>query len=124
MMDRFDTPDITILTNDGEATMALWRMANADRDSGNSSYEMAEKMQKAFTPERIHEIWIVVNDGLKSGVLLAGIYAALKPFTKAGKKIAIRFRASFKISRDDQDRLESLGCAIEFEKPEEPKEIE
>lgn len=116
-MDAFDKPDITIFTADDDASMALWRMANSAKDSGNSSFDMREKMQKAVTPERVHEIWIVVNDALQSGVLLTAIYAALKTVKGLSqKKLSIHFRTGLKVSRDDQDRFESLGCEVHFEK--------
>jgi hypothetical protein len=118
-MDTFDKPDITIFTVDDDASMALWRMANSAKDDGDNSFDMREKMQKALTPERVHEIWIVVNDALQSGALLATIYAALKAVKGLNqKKLSIHFRAGLKVSRDDQDQFEAIGCEVHFEKDE------
>ena len=116
-MDAFDKPDITITTNDGEAAMALWEMRNEAKDAGDVSYDMAEKMKKAFTPERVHEIWLVVNDALQTGALFAGIYAALRTVEGlSSKSLSIRIGGRVTMTRDAQERLESLGCEIHFEK--------
>lgn len=116
-MSRFGHPDITILTNDRDAAMALWGMANEAHDAGDSSFEMSERMQKAFKPERVHEIWLIVNDALKTGALLAAIYATLRTVDGLrSKTLSIRISSNLKISRDDKDRLESLGCEVRFER--------
>jgi hypothetical protein len=112
--DPFDHPDITIITTDNDASMAVWEMANRASDEGDTSFDIAEKLEKALVVERIHEIWIVVNDALKSGGLIAAIYAALKPFK--GKRISIRFAARITLTRDQKDRLESIGCEVVMEK--------
>lgn len=116
-MDVFDDPDIAVITNDRDANWAVWEVANAAEQNGDKSYEIAEKMQKALTPERIHEIWIVLNDALTSAGLLFGVYKAWKALgAKAGRRITVKLGARVKLSRDDRDRLESIGVALAFEK--------
>jgi hypothetical protein len=46
-----------------------------------------------------------------------GAFKALKP--KDGRRITIHFGARVKVSRDDPERLESLGLDLAFEKTEE-----
>jgi hypothetical protein len=112
--DPFDHPDITIKTTDNDASMAVWEMANKASDEGDTSFDIAEKMEKSHVAERIHEIWLVVNDALKSGALNAAIYTALKPFK--GKRISIRFAGRITLTRDQKERLESIGCEVAVEK--------
>ena len=53
-------------------------MANAAEERGDTSFELSEKLERSFSLERVHELWIVMNDGLKSGALLAALYGAFK----------------------------------------------
>lgn len=116
MANPFDSPDITIQTDDHDLAMEIWGIANAAKDQGNNGLFLSEKMEKSFTPERVHELWLVVNDALTSVGTLAAIWAAMK--VSKGKK-SIRIAARLKLSNGDQDNLKTLGCVVEFEKSEE-----
>jgi hypothetical protein len=116
-MSSFDHPDITIFTNDPDASWAVWEMANAAEEQGNKSFELSEKLERSFSLERLHELWIVINDGLKSGVLLLGLYGAFKALKpKEGRRIKMRFGGRVQISCEDQDRFRAIGVEIHFEK--------
>lgn len=116
-MDPFDDPDITILTNDTDFREALWDMANAAEERGDTSFELSEKLERSLSLDRVHEIWLVVNDGLQSGGLLLGIYAACKALkTKEGRRTRITFGGRLQISRDDQDRFRAMGIEVVIEK--------
>lgn len=119
MIDPFDSPDITIQTDDHDLAMQIWGIANAAKDKGNNGLFLSEKMEKSFTPERVHELWLVVNDALTSVATLAAIWTAVR--VAKGKK-SIRVSAKLKLSKGDQDRLKTLGCEVEFEKSEEGQE--
>jgi hypothetical protein len=113
----FDDPDITIFTNDPDASWAVWEMANAAEERGEKSFELSEKLERSLSPDRIHELWIVANDGLRSGVLLLSLYGAFKALEpKEGRRIKIRFRGGIQISKDDQNRFRALGIEVTFEK--------
>lgn len=117
VIDPFDDPDITILTNDTEFREALWDMANAAEERGDTSFALSEKLERSLTLDRVHEVWIVVNDGLKSGVLLLGLcgaFKALKP--KQGRRTRIRFGGRIQLSRDEENRLRELGIEVVLEK--------
>lgn len=121
--DPFDDPDITILTNDPDASWAVWDMSNGAEEGGEKSFELSEKLERSLDLQRVHELWIVVNDGLKSGVLLLGLYAAFKALKpRDGRHITIRFGGRVQISKDDQDRFHALGIELIFEKTETDRE--
>ena len=123
-MDPFDDPDITILTNDGDASWAVWQMSHAAEEAGDTSFQVAERMQKALTLDRVHEVWIILNDALASASVVLGLYGAFKALKpKDGRRITIRFGAHVKVSRDDRERLESLGIDLAFEKTEKEHSV-
>ena len=119
MANPVDSPDITIQTDDHDLAMQIWGIANAAKDEGNNGLLLSEKMEKSFTPERVHELWLVVNDALTSVGTLAAIWAAMK--VAKGKK-SIRIAAKLKLSKGDQDNLKTLGCEVEFERSEEDQD--
>ncbi|MBN8806659.1 MAG: hypothetical protein J0I47_00250 [Sphingomonas sp.] len=131
MLDTWgDHADIGIRTNDDEASDALWAFANKAEADGDDSFSITEDLNKSAALTEAHQIWIIVNDAAKTGLLLAGIYRTLKPFAKKGGKFSLKFDGALKISRDEQDRLREIGCEISIEtdskvpSDEAPKELE
>jgi hypothetical protein len=119
-MDRFDQPDITILTDDKDAAWVAWELVKAAEQDGDKFFEVSQKLERSFTLERIQEVWILVNDGLRTGELLLALYAAFKALApKQGRRITMRFGARLKIDRDNEERLRALGIDLVFEKAEE-----
>lgn len=105
MRNQFESPDITILTNDAIAREAIWDLQD--------TFQVSEKLERSFSPERIHEIWLIANDALQSGALIAAIYKIFKP---AKGKTTIRVGARLKLSKNDSQKLKEIGCEITFEK--------
>jgi len=119
MVGPFESPDIIIKTDNHDLAMEIWGIANAAKDQDINGVTLSEKMEKSFTPERAHELWLVVNDALTSVATLAAIWAAVR--VAKGKK-SIRIAAKLKLSKGDQDQLRTLGCEVEFERSEEDQD--
>lgn len=105
MIDPFSDPDITILTTDREAREAIWDLQD--------TFQVSEKLERSFTPERVHEIWLVANDALQSGALVAAIYKIFKP---SKGKTSIRIGTRFNLTKDDAQKMKEIGCEVTFEK--------
>ena len=111
-----DHADIGIRTDDTEAREALWDFANKAEASGDESFSVTEDIRKSALAEA-HQIWIIVNDAAKTGLLLAGIYRTLRPFAKkGGASFSLKIDGALKISRDDRNRLEEIGCKVSIER--------
>lgn len=107
-----DHADIGIRTDNTEARNALWEFANEAEIQGDTGFQLTEDMKKSSLAEA-HQIWIIVNDAAKTGLLLAGIYRTLKPFAKkSGGLFSLKIDGALKISRDDQNKLREIGCEI------------
>jgi len=116
-VDLFDDPDITIFTNDNEASFIAWQIANAAEKEGDQYFSISEKLERSFTTEAVREVWIIVDDLLKTRKLLLEFYAAYKALSAVeGRRTTIRFGARVRVDRDHQERLRSLGIDLIFEK--------
>lgn len=104
--------DIGIRTDNTEARNALWEFANEAEAEGDTGFQLTEDMKKSALADA-HQIWIIVNDAGKTALLLEGIYRTLKPFAKkGGGSFSIKIDGALKISRDDQNKLQEIGCEI------------
>jgi hypothetical protein len=112
-----DDEDITILTTDKDVREVLWDLNNDAEKEGDKSFAVSETMAKSLPSiEHVYEIFVAVNEVAATSLIVTKIYKILKPSN--GKGTRIRIAGSLKLSRDDKDRLESIGCEITYEKSE------